>query len=72
MKQLFLLFIILSCLFPSGTMAQSFTSVSINDALTIAQRQFVGKDVDYYVLNNNNSDFWNIFVDAEPMKGWEH
>lgn len=69
---LLLLSIVFSCLFSTVSSAQTTKSVSKSDALSIAQRQFVGKDVDYYILSNSSSAVWNIFVDAEPMKGWQH
>lgn len=69
---LLLLSIIFSCLFSTISLAQTTKSVSKSDALAIAQRQFLGKDVDYYILSNSSSAVWNIFVDAEPMKGWQH
>lgn len=47
-------------------------TISQQDALTIAQLQFRDKDVDYFILEENNQNSWTIFVDAEPMKGWEH
>ncbi len=73
MKHLLLLLsIVFSCLFSTVSLAQTTKSVSKDDALAIAQKQFVGKDVDYYVLSNSSSAIWNIFVDAEPMKGWQH
>ena len=68
---IFLVSLIFSCLFPTALFAQA-RDVSQSDALAIAQRQFFGKDVDYYMLNDNSSEAWNIFVDAEPMKGWQH
>jgi hypothetical protein len=68
---IFLVSLIFSCLFPTALFAQA-RDVSQSDALAIAQRQFWGKDVDYYMLNDNSSEVWNIFVDAEPMKGWQH
>ena len=46
--------------------------VSQQEALAIAQKQFVGQDVDYFLLNGSTSATWDIFVDAEPMKGWQH
>lgn len=61
-------------------------SISRVEALEIAQSQFNGDDVDYYIQQDHlylkqtdglkqpievNSN-WVIFVDAEPMKGWEH
>ena len=42
------------------------------DALEIAQKVFRGKDVDYFILNDDTLQNWVIFVDAEPMKGWGH
>lgn len=42
------------------------------EALVIAQKEFQGRDVDYYIRQDNNQTFWTIFVDAEPTKGWEH
>lgn len=63
--------LIMNCLFSTVSFAQT-QNVSQHDALAIAQRQFVGKDVDYYILSNSSSTVWNIFVDAEPMKGWQH
>lgn len=64
--------VIFSCLFSTISLAQTTKSISKKDALVIAQRQFVGEDVDYYILSNSTSAVWNIFVDAEPMKGWQH
>ena len=51
--------------------AQAY-NVSQSDALEIAQRQFTGRDVDYFLLQDNSQTVWTLFVDAEPMKGWEH
>lgn len=69
---LLFLSIVLSYLFSTVSLAQTTKSVSKSDALAIAQKQFTGKDVDYYILSNSSSAVWNIFVDAEPMKGWQH
>lgn len=66
-----LLGLLMCCLFSSAALAQT-NSVSKADALAIAQRQFQGRDVDYFILQDNNPTAWTIFVDAEPMKGWEH
>ena len=48
--------------------------VSQEDALAIAQRQFIGQDVDYFLYEReiDGRAGWQIFVDAEPMKGWKH
>lgn len=69
---LLLLSVVFNCLFSTVSLAQTAKSISKDDALAIAQKQFVGKDVDYYILSNSTSVYWNIFVDAEPMKGWQH
>lgn len=69
---LLLLSVVFSSLFSTVSLAQTAKSISKDDALAIAQKQFVGKDVDYYILSNSTSAVWNIFVDAEPMKGWQH
>lgn len=69
---LLLLSVVFNCLFSTVSFAQTAKSISKDDALAIAQKQFVGKDVDYYILSNSTSAVWNIFVDAEPMKGWQH
>lgn len=69
---LLLLSVVFNCLFSTVSLAQTAKSISKDDALAIAQKQFVGKDVDYYILSNSTSPVWNIFVDAEPMKGWQH
>ncbi len=42
-------------------------------ALEIAKKEFQGQDVDYYILEEDASATeWVLFVDAEPLKGWEH
>lgn len=67
-----LLCLLMCCILSSTALAQTQHSVSKAEALTIAQRQFQGRDVDYFILQDNNQTAWTIFVDAEPMKGWEH
>lgn len=66
-----LLSLLMCCILSSAAFAQTH-SVSKAEALTIAQRQFQGRDVDYFILQDNSQTAWTIFVDAEPMKGWEH
>lgn len=63
--------LLIYCVFSSTALAQTH-SVSTAEALAIAQRQFQGNDVDYFILQDNDQKAWTIFVDAEPMKGWEH
>lgn len=67
-----LLCLCLCCLFPMH--AQTF--IAEQQALSIAMQEFQGRDVDYCLIENLMSSptvgNWSIFVDAEPMKGWEH
>lgn len=46
--------LIMNCLFSTVSFAQT-QNVSQRDALAIAKKQFVGKDVDYYILSNSSS-----------------
>lgn len=66
-----LLCLMMCCILSSASLAQTH-NVSKQEALMIARQQFQGKDVDYFLLQDINSKVWTIFVDAEPMKGWEH
>lgn len=74
MKNLFIN-LLFCCIFATSLHASAVpipNAISQNDALTIAQKQFVGQDVDYYILTDKSEGLWTIFVDAEPMKGWQH
>lgn len=46
--------------------------VPLSEALEIAKDQFPGADYDYYQLQTQSTEYWTIFVDAEPMRGWNH
>ena len=70
MKKVLFYLLLFICSFSTATFAQSYRRVSEKEALYIAQKQFTGKDVDYYIHKDMNSAVWIIFVDAEPMKGW--
>lgn len=52
---LLLLSVVFSSLFSTVSLAQTSKSISKDDVLAIAQKQFVGKDVDYYILSNSTS-----------------
>lgn len=52
--------------------ADYLRKISKADALEIAQRQFAGRDVDYYIREDGSLSSWTVFVDAEPLTGWEH
>lgn len=86
MKKLKLLCLLLCCLTASSAIAQQVRNVSRQEALSIVKMNFNGQDVDYYLcedavlnvrsegqnLSFSQNDTWTFFVDAEPMKGWEH
>lgn len=66
-----LLLTFLLCISSHSLIAQKI-AISKTDALEIAQRAFFEKDVDFFVLEDDSTTDWTIFVDAEPIKGWEH
>ncbi len=70
MKRAFIIIMLILCCTLSTT--ADTNQLSLSEALAIAEGQFEGKDVDYYVLQEDNASVWRIFVDAEPTKGWEH
>ena len=60
---------LISCLLQSAYAE----SVTYSDALNIVEKDFAGKDVDIYKLDAHLMSInWTFFVDAEPLKGWEH
>lgn len=61
-------------LLPDSSYAQSqnMRDVTKQEALAIAKSQFVEKDFDYYLVKSSNPNDWQIFVDTDPLKGWEH
>ena len=46
--------------------------ISKKDALEAAKKEFQDITADYYILENQLFLGWRVFVDAEPLKGWEH
>lgn len=70
MKRMLFILALILCRTLSAT--ADTQQVSLPEALATAEKLFVGKDVDYYVLQNDNASTWTFFVDAEPTKGWEH
>ncbi len=74
MKKLFVSILISIFVFSVSPVlsAESSTAISKEEALALAQKEFQGQDVDYFLLKDDNTTTWTIFVDAEPMKGWEH
>lgn len=75
MKQTkFLLSMFLCCCIFASTFAQELNP-SQNRAFRIVQSLFKSRDVDYYMLKDTLRPYeaaYTFFVDAEPMKGWEH
>lgn len=76
MKPKFLLVaLILLCSMSATSFAQVFTS-DHKKAFELVKYRFRSQDVDYYYLDADThfsmSNVWTFFVDAEPMKGWEH
>lgn len=53
-----------------SSMAAQSLSISQDKALAIVKKHYVGQDVDYYLCVERS--VWKIFVDEEPLKGWEH
>jgi len=72
-KTLFALFVLACFCITSTEDAQAMMrNVSAQEALAVTQKEFKGRDVDYFILSNDTTGVWNFFVDAEPMKGWSH
>ena len=86
-KRFKFLFLLLCCLISSSAIAQQrLRNVSKQEAFSLVKDKFSGQDVDYYLcedpvlkiegennfLDPSQSGTWTFFVDAEPMKGWEH
>lgn len=68
MKKFLILVLCLLSFF--GIKAQ--TAVSLSQAVKAVEAQFTGQDVDYFQIIENNATHWKIFVDADPLKGWQH
>lgn len=64
MKRLLFLLVLVLCHTLSAT--ADTQQVSLPEALATAEKLFAGKDVDYYILQNDNASTWTFFVDAEP------
>lgn len=71
MKKLFLALTMLLGLIPFSSIAQ-ITLTPTSQLLEIAQSYFQNQDVDYYLVQDNDSKHYTVFVDAEPVKNWGH
>ena len=73
MRQRIIIAVLLFCSFGVFAEAVEMTErITKERAIQIAQKQFSGQDVDYYIDEDSTKGYWNIFVDAEPTKGWLH
>jgi len=52
--------------------ASDLKDYPLESALNFVKHDFKGRDVDYFLLQDDSETDWTIFVDAEPMKGWSH
>jgi len=52
--------------------AENYMHVELDEALSLAKRYFEGQDVDYYLIEKQDSVSWKIFVDAEPNLSCVH
>ena len=65
---------LLLCLLTMPLFAQFVATryeVSEDEAVDIAKNLFAGRDVDIYIGDYSSAD-WLVFIDEEPLKGWEH
>lgn len=69
MKTARILFALLLCAMSSVLYAQP-RYISQSEAYEMVLQHFADQDVDIYHRNTNES--WSFYIDAEPMKGWEH
>lgn len=72
-KRLFLLTLLsLICHVPVFALTSNF--ITKREALSAVEKAFEGKDVDIYYIQTNSTipNTWDFFIDAEPLKGWEH
>jgi hypothetical protein len=72
LKTSILLFALIGALLFGSVQSRANNNIPIRVALAIAKKQFKGVDADYFMISDRNISYWSIFVDAEPMKGWEH
>lgn len=74
MKKILMLLLLLASLI--GKQDAMADDVTQHEAFTAVVSQFAGQDVDYFILDASDplysGYYWYFFVDAEPMKGWQH
>lgn len=71
MKRNYIVTLFVAILCTLSSFAQNIREVTLSEAYELASEIMNHKDVDYY-YRETKTIFWYIFVDAEPMKGWEH
>lgn len=62
-------FLLLFCVL---TLSNVLCAITKNDAYEVVKSLYPGCDYDYYLVEDNETDVWRFFVDAAPLKGWEH
>lgn len=74
MKERTFILTLLMCLLCSATVHSiNIYPINVNEKLLkIAQRYFPDLDADYYLIDDNNTDKYRVFVDAMPLAGWQH
>ena len=58
------------CALPLASYAQRGIKITQKRSTGVCKKSVKEEDVDYYVRSTLN--FWEFFVDAYPMQGWEH
>lgn len=61
-----------SLLFCVLTLSNVLCAITKNDAYEVVKSLYPGCDYDYYLVEDNDTGVWKFFVDAAPLKGWEH
>lgn len=65
------LILLLLGVFATSVFSQT-KEVTLEEALEITSGQFVNQDVDIFLVQQNNKNIWQFFIDAQPNMGWSH
>lgn len=70
----YLLFMLICVAFSGDMLAKEIGRFMMIQAVNLVKKDFQDVDVDYYFVQKDygETDFLEVFVDAEPKKGWEH
>lgn len=72
MKKFFVLIVFISFCILYMYAGTGKCMVSEDSAVKIVKDLFPEKDYDYYIVEDNDSINWTVFVDAVPLANWEH